>query len=61
MPAQSKSQANYMRMALAIKRGHKLTGIDPATKQRLRKTAASMSEASLRDFVHVAKRPKKTS
>lgn len=58
MPAQNQSQANYMRMALAVKHGHRLAGISDETKRDLRKTAKSMTDKQLRDFSHVAQRPK---
>lgn len=47
-----------MQMALATKHGHDLKGIDPETKKRLRKTARSMTDTQLKDFAHVATRPR---
>lgn len=55
MPAQSQSQAHLARMALAHKAGHTLTGVSKAGMAKVR-SMASMSEADLRDFAHVAKR-----
>ena len=56
MPSKTQKEANYMRMALALKHGHKLDGISEATMHRLRKTAKSMTDKQLKDFSHVAKR-----
>jgi hypothetical protein len=59
MPAKNESQANWMRMSLAVKHGHELKGLRRGTMARLRETAKSMTDKQLRDFSHVAKRPKK--
>jgi hypothetical protein len=58
MPAFSQKQANYMKMAHAVKSGHRLKGIDPETMDDLHKTAKSMTNKQLSDFSHVAKGPK---
>jgi hypothetical protein len=48
-----------MRMALAVKHGHRLSGISDETMSNLRKTANSMTNQQLKDFSHMATSPKK--
>ena len=55
MPAQSQSQANLARMALAHKAGHKLKGVSKAGMAKVR-SMAHMDESQLRDFAHMAKK-----
>jgi hypothetical protein len=47
-----------MRMALAVKHGHRIEGMSEETGESLRETAKSMTDKQLRDFSHVAKPPK---
>ena len=58
MPASSEKQKNYMKMALAVKHGKKLKGLNKGTMAKLRETAEGMSEASLHDFTRAAVRKK---
>ena len=58
MPAQSSKQAHFMAMALATKHGHTIEGVSKDTQSALRKAANSMTDKQLRDFSHVAKKPK---
>ena len=50
MPAESLKEKHMSAMALAIKHGHKIEGIDPETLAQLHKMADSMSEATLHEF-----------
>lgn len=56
MPASSTKQANLARMALAYKAGHDL-GISKEGMAKVR-GMAHMTTQQLKDFSHVAKRPK---
>jgi hypothetical protein len=56
MPAKSERMANFMRMALAVKHGHKIEGMGTETMDALHKAARSMTDKQIRDFSHVAKR-----
>lgn len=47
-----------MAMALATKHGHTIEGVSKDTQSALRKAANSMTDKQLRDFSHVAKKPK---
>jgi phosphoribosylaminoimidazole (AIR) synthetase len=58
MPSTSQKQANYMRMVLAVKHGHRIEGMSEETGENLRETAKSMTDKQLRDFSHVATKPK---
>jgi hypothetical protein len=58
VPSSSQKQANFMRMALAVKHGHRIEGMSEETGENLRETAKSMTDKQLRDFSHVAKKPK---
>ena len=58
MPASTRTQANYMKMALAVKHGHRVANISAKTRADLRETAKSMTDSQLRDFAKVAKKPK---
>jgi hypothetical protein len=47
-----------MRLALAVKHGHRIEGISGETMDALHSAARSMTDKQLRDFSHVATRPK---
>lgn len=50
MPATSLKKKHMMQMALAMKHGHRLSGLSQATRAHLHEMAAGMTEQQLRDF-----------
>ena len=58
MPSTSLKQQHMMQMALAVKRGHRIEGIDESTRAKLHEMAEDMSEMTLGEFATRRRRGK---
>ena len=58
MPAKTERMARFMRMAQHIKHGGRIEGMSDETMDNLHRAASSMTNKQLKDFSHVATKPK---